>query len=116
MIKLIFLRVLPMVAAVGIVGGAVSPVAGTIEAFGAAADALTGETHIQTQGITVDTTQLPSSITGVGEARKSASSKKRSLQALAERMDRGSETDPEDFGHEAGDRAMKPLAPPPKKR
>jgi hypothetical protein len=119
MIKIIFLRVLPMVAAVGIVGGALSPVNGTIEAFGAAADALAGKTDIHTEGISVNESMLPTEITGIDKPKKSASSKKKSLQALADKMDKnGTPTDPDDFGHEAGDRAMKPLElpPPPKKK
>ena len=117
-IKIIFLRVLPMVGAVGIVGGALSPVSGTIEAFGAAADALAGKTDIQTEGISVDTGQLPTAITGIAPPKK-VSSKKKSLQALANKVAAGNEatgTDA-DFGWEAGDRGMKPLeAPPPKKK
>lgn len=119
MIKLILLRIFPMVAAVGIIGGALSPVSGTIEAFGAAADALTGKTDITTQGITVDTTQLPSAITGIEKPRQKASSKKKSLQALADKMDKhhSVKEGEENYGWEAGDRAIKPLdGPPPKKK
>lgn len=119
MIKLILLRIFPMVAAVGIVGGALSPVSGTIEAFGAAADALTGKTDIKTEGITVDTGQLPSAITGIEKPKqKAGSGKKQSLQALAEKLDKGQpvKDGEENYGWEAGDRAMKPLEPPPKKK
>jgi hypothetical protein len=116
MIKLILYRVLPLVAGVGIVGAAVSPVQGTLELFGAAADALAGDTHIETSGgIQVDTSQLPTVITGIEKPKKTVS-KKQSLQKLAEKAEKGEAvSDAENYGWEEGDRAMKPIEPPRKK-
>src|SRR4051795_13361880 len=111
MIKLILYRVLPLVAGVGIVGAAVSPVKGTIETFGAAADALTGDTNVKAPGITVDSAQLPSAITGIEKPKTTAGAKKKLLE-LANKAEKGGgtgEDEDETFGWGGGDRAIKPL-------
>ncbi|MFL5318612.1 MAG: hypothetical protein ACJ790_03080 [Myxococcaceae bacterium] len=111
MIKLVLFRILPAFAAVGIVGAAVSPVKGTLETFGAAADALTGDTNVSAPGITVDTSQLPSAITGIEKPKTTVGAKKKLLD-LANKAEKGGNTggsDDETFGWGAGDRAVKPL-------
>lgn len=116
MIKLLLFRILPAFAAVGIVGAAVSPVKGTLETFGAAADALTGDTNVNAPGITVDTTQLPSAVTGIEKPKGIATPKQKLLNLAAKAQQGGrddpNQTDAEKYGWGAGDRAMKPLEDP----
>lgn len=126
MIKLVLFRILPAVAAVGIVGAAVSPVKGTLETFGAAADALTGDTNVNAPGITVDSTQLPSALTGIEKPKTTIGAKQKLLNLAAKAEGKTPEyaNEAEEYGWNEGDRAIKPLgkpeqqtgAPPPKKK
>lgn len=113
MIQLILFRILPVVAALGIIGGALSPVNGTLKAFGAAAEALAGNTHVDSEPIVITTsTAALGKVQGLGKAPPSP--KKRSLLALSAKVsgeDAFTGDDEKDFGWNAGDRAAKKLPP-----
>ncbi len=113
MMKLLFARLLPGAAAVGIFTSALSPVQGTLKIFAIAADALSGETNGEEAPPPLDPKviqelQHPGSATRSRQVESgSGSAKRKSLEAFANQLDGSAKK--EDFGWNAGDRAPKPI-------
>lgn len=118
MMKLLLTRLLPAAAAVGIFTTALSPVKPALAMFGAAADALAGETSVavDTSGLgepSPHVGQLAQKVAGTGSGAPHAQKQKRAvLEQLADAHDAPAKPDEEAFGWKAGDRAPKPLGKP----
>lgn len=108
MMKLVLTRLLPLVASVAIFGSAFSPIGPTLNMFQAAADALAGETEVE-----VDVAGLtPAERSRAPVARKpvAKAERRKKLEAIAARAGKNDE---DAFGWNAGDRAARPIGPPP---
>ncbi len=119
MMKLLLTRVLPALATVGIFTTALSPVQPALALFGAAADALAGETSVA-----VDTSDLDQLAKQAGQlavlpgsglpkpATRARQQKRAVLEKLADAHETPAKPDDEAFGWKPGDRAPRPIGAP----
>jgi hypothetical protein len=103
-IKLLLTRLFPIGGAVFIFGSALSPVKPTLNMFAAAANALAGETEQDVDVKGLEPADSP-------RKEMPRANKRKKLEALADQL---GQSDEDTFGWKPGDRAAKPLAPPPK--
>lgn len=119
MIRMLLYRLLPIGAAAGIFGGALSPLRATLQTFGAAANALAGQQSVRGGDFEAAETMkddLQAKLSGLSSQKPRASPSKRSLQQLAAQL-RANPTDEADpFGEQPGARAPKPIARPGRER